>query len=269
MYKLSFLILIYLVLTSCEKEVHWEFEPYDKQIVVDGIITNTKKSHIIKITKSVTELNEAPEPVIGARVTVDNGDTLILLIEFPKNSGIYRTDSNYRAFINKTSILRIYYDAKWYEATAKMIDVSDFDALTYSYNSNNNMYYIDEVAKSFSSKESAMYEIIIDWSHLPDYANVPLVEKKAVLYFYTLKTIDISQVFAPEKETVYFPLGAKILERKYSLAPPHAEYIRSMLSETEWRGGFFDVTQANVRTNISNGGLGFFGICSIDSLVVE
>jgi len=196
---------------------------------------------------------------------------VILLTEFPENSGIYNTDSNYRAVLNKIYRLQILYEQKRYTAIARMVPITPFNKLSYAYNSNNNMFYIDSVAGNFSSRESAMYQIIIDWSHLPAYADVSFTEKRAVLYYYTLRTIDVSQVFAPEKETVYFPAGSRIMEKKYSLAPQHAEYIRSMLSETEWRGGFFDVTQANVRTNISNGGLGFFGICTVlrDTLVVE
>ena len=271
MNKFSFIILLFLVLTSCEKEVAWTFEASDSRIVVDGIFTNVKRSHLIRITKSVSELNEAPKSVSGAFVTIYNGDSIHILTESPENSGIYKTDSNYIALLNKIYRLQILYEGERYTASARMIPVTPFKKLSYTYNSNNNLYYIDSVSRSFSSRESAMYEVIIDWSHLPDYADLPFIEKRAVLYYYTLKTIDISQVFASEKETVYFPKGARILERKYSLAPQHAEFIRSLLSETEWRGGFFDVTQANVHTNISNGGLGYFGASTviIDTLLVQ
>lgn len=265
------LISIVLLFASCEKEVNWNFEPTESHIIVDGLLTNAKRSHIIKISKSVTEINELPEPVSGATVTIFNGTSTHKLTEIPKNSGIYRTDTNYRAVLNKVYTLQVTYKDKRYNASAHMVPVTPFNKLSYAHNSENDMFYIDSVAQSFSSKESAMYEIIIDWSHLPEYADVPLKDKITVVYYYTLKTIDISQVFAPEKQTVYFPKGARILERKFSLAPRHAEFIRSLLSETEWRGGFFDITQANVRTNISNGGLGFFGACTVirDTLTVE
>jgi len=271
MYKFSLFIFIFFLFISCEKEVNWNFEPTESHMIVDGILTNVKRVHIIKLSQSVTELNELPEPVSGATVTIYNGDSIHTLTELPENSGIYRTDSNYRAVLNKTYGLQILYENRRYDGFARMIPVTPFNKLSYAYNSANDMFYIDSVAKSFSSKESAMYEIIIDWSHLSGYENVPLKDKIAILYYYTLKTIDISQVFAPEKEIVYFPKGARILERKYSLAPKHAEFIRSLLSETEWRGGFFDVTQANVSTNISNGGLGYFGVCTVvrDTLTVE
>ena len=36
-----------------------------------------------------------------------------------------------------------------------------------------------------------------------------------------------------------------------------------MLSETEWRGGLFDVKRANVITNLSEGAVGFFAVSTV------
>ncbi len=272
MIRFLLIFILSVVFVSCEKSINWDFDDNKiNTIVVDGIIINVRKAHAIRITKPVSSLNEKPEPVSGAVVRLYNGDFVDTLKEQAKFPGLYFTDTTYRAVLNKTYRLRVDYAGKSYEAFARMIPVSPFRKLSYAYDENKNMFYIDSVAESFSSKESAMYEIIIDWSHLPEYQNKPLIDKTAIVYYYTLKTIDISQVFAPEKERVYFPAGARILERKYSLAPQHADFIRSLLSETEWRGGYFDVSQANVHTNISNGGLGFFGVCTVtrDTLTVR
>ena len=74
-----------------------------------------------------------------------------------------------------------------------------------------------------------------------------------------------------EKETIFFPLGTKIIRKRYSLTDEHQVFLRSLLMETEWRGGIFDVQQGNVLTNVSKGGLGFFGACTVttDSLIVK
>ncbi len=272
MKSLILFVIFSILFISCEKDIEWNFDDNElNTIVVDGIITNVRKAHVIRITKPVSALNEKPEPVTGAVVSLYNGDFTDTLKELGEIQGLYYTDTAYRAVLNKTYRLRIEYAGKRYEAFARMIPVSPFRKLSYAYDENKGMFYIDSVAESFNSKESAMYEIIIDWSHLTEYQNQALIDRTAVIYYYTLKTIDISQVFAPEKERIYFPAGARILERKYSLAPQHADFIRSLLSETEWRGGYFDVAEANVHTNISNGGLGFFGVCTVtrDTLTVN
>ncbi|MBE9509733.1 MAG: hypothetical protein IMY71_02550, partial [Bacteroidetes bacterium] len=44
----------------------------------------------------------------------------------------------------------------------------------------------------------------------------------------------------------------------------------TMLSETEWKGGVFDVLPGNVYTNLSEGAVGFFAVSTVvsDSTVV-
>ena len=54
-----------------------------------------------------------------------------------------------------------------------------------------------------------------------------------------------------------------MIQRKYSLSPQHEEFIRSLLVETQWHGGNFDIEEGNVHTNLSEGALGFFGACSV------
>ena len=41
--------------------------------------------------------------------------------------------------------------------------------------------------------------------------------------------------------------------------------------ETEWQGGVYDENSASLPTNISNGGLGFFGVSAVlsDTLLAE
>jgi hypothetical protein len=36
-----------------------------------------------------------------------------------------------------------------------------------------------------------------------------------------------------------------------------------VLSETEWRGGAFDVQRENVPTNLSKGAIGFFAVSTV------
>jgi len=74
----------------------------------------------------------------------------------------------------------------------------------------------------------------------------------------------------PGKETVLFPEGTKILRKKYSLSDDHQKFLRTMLSETEWNWGVFDVLLGNVYTNLSDGAVGFFSVSTVvsDSTVV-
>ncbi|HEX8041058.1 MAG TPA: hypothetical protein VF490_18020, partial [Chryseosolibacter sp.] len=83
--------------------------------------------------------------------------------------------------------------------------------------------------------------------------------------FYDLKTIDVNELYKPDKAPFYFPAGSVVIRRKYSVSPEYRSFLRSMLSETEWRGGVFDVERSNVTTNLSKGAVGFFAVCSVVS----
>jgi hypothetical protein len=264
--KIQIISLLLLLVISCEKATNWEIVPNEMNfIVVNGLITNEKKEHQIILSHPVEQLNEIAEPISGAIVSIYDGDSLHQLTEIPTNSGIYNTDMNFRAFISKTYALLITVNGRNYYAFAYLLPVTPFNVLKYSYKPKHQFYTIDSVAQPFDIDEAAMYEISIDWRHVTGYDTIHDEEKTAIVYYYSLPTIDVSEAFKPELEKIYFPAGTQIIEKKYSLTPQHAEFIRSMLLATEWSGGLFDVAHANVKTNMSTGALGFFGGCTVVS----
>ena len=94
-------------------------------------------------------------------------------------------------------------------------------------------------------------------------------DTSARLLYYTLPTIDVSEIFAPGIQTIYFPSGTYITEKKYSITREHAEYIRALLLESKWQGGLFDTEHANLPTNMSNGAIGFFGACGVNTIYLK
>ncbi len=270
----QFLFLNFVMFTflSCEERTEWDFGAnIKKYVVVEGMITNELKQHRISVCESQIELNAPRVAISNAQVHVLEGNKIREFEENPLGSGIYLSVDTFAGVINKPYVLLIEINQKLYSASAHMIPVTPMVPLTYSLDSVSNLYTVKNVASNFDLNESAMYEIQIDRSHSPVFDEFPENEAHSLLYYYTLQTLDVNEIFAPKKEPVYFPAGTQIVERKYSLAPQYAEFIRSLLSETEWRGGFFDVAHDNVRTNLSDGALGFFAACSVvsDTMVVN
>jgi hypothetical protein len=249
---------------SCEMATSWEISPgINDFIVVNGQITNEKKEHIVTIYSPVDQLNKIPKPIYWASVSIFDGDSLYHLNNDYSNPGRYTTINNFRAVINKTYTLFITLSGQNYFASTTMLPVSQFNPLKYRYDETKQMFLVDSVTEAFNNNESAMYEIMINWAQVQGYDTIPSESKNAVLYYYTLSTLDVSEVFKPQREQVYFPAGTTIIERKYSLTKQQAKFIRSLLLETEWRGGLFDVTQGNITTNLSNGAVGYFGASSV------
>lgn len=256
-----------IILTSCAKEADWTVpENGTRYIVVDGIITNEAIVQTIDIHYSVSGLNDVPLPLSGANVIINNEDSTYQLSEDPQQAGTYKTDSIVVGLLNKNYSLLILHQDKIFSAQAYMVAGKSFPELQYSKNDDDELYHIDYVASAFEAEDPAMWEILINWSAVAGYENNDPETCKKRLLFYTLPTLDVSQVFAPIVEQISFPAGTVIDERRYSLSPDHAGFVRSLLLETDWQGGVYPTDPANVNTNLSEGALGFFGVCALNSL---
>ena len=264
-------IFIYLVfslsMAACVKQVSWDVPGGDSNMIaVDGLLTNERKSQTIVINHPVNGLNDTAIPVRGATVIIHTADSVWNLSEEPAGSGKYKTPSTFIAILNKTYTLNIYSGSNVDSAKAAMVPGLVFPQLAYAQNDNDTLYHIEYIASGFSRSEPAMWEVLLDWTKVPAYLQADTSKCKARLLFYSLPTLDVSEIFAPVVEQVSFPKGTKITERRYSLAPQHAEFIREMLLETSWQGGLFPTVAANVSTNLSAGAVGFFGVCSVNEL---
>ena len=256
-------------LHGCVKETPWTLKgDLPGKLIVDAIITDEVKAHGIKLTFPVSALNQQPKPATGAGVLISNEDSTWQLTENPSNSGIYYTPSSFYARLQKNYTLLISLDGAVYTAKTTMTGGSYFKELQYAKNEDNNLYYIDWVANAFSAEKAAMWELLIDWSMVQGYKHLDSLQNHARILFYTLPTLDVSEVFAPMMQSVYFPAGTIISERRYSLTGEHAEFIRELLLETNWTGGLFTVASANVGTNLSEGAFGYFGACAVNELSV-
>ena len=262
-----FIYILLLILSSCVKETEWELSgELESVIVVDAIITDEIKRQSVTISYPIASLNETPLPINGASVFLSNEDTIYQLIEDSGNSGIYYTDEELIAQIDKNYSLLILFSDNVYSSQAYMVKGTLFPELKYSRNDDDELFHINYVASAFETSEPAMWEVIIDWSNVTGYENSNPDDCIKRLMFYTLTTLDVSEIFAPDVESISFPEGSIIDQRRYSLSAEHEEYIRTMLLETDWQGGFFPTENANVSTNMSDGAIGFFGVCALNSL---
>lgn len=267
MKKLWIYSLVFIILPACVKKADWA-EPGDgmEYIVVDGILTNESRIQHLYIYYNKSNLNDTPDPVIGAEVIISNEDETYQLDESPDEAGLYITDSIVVAGADRNYSLLIFHQGSVYSAQAYMIPGKTFPELIYKKNDDNELYHIDYVASSFEASDQAMWEILIDWSSVPGYEHKDPEACRKKLLFYTLSTLDVSQIFAPVVEQVSFPAGTIIDQRRYSLTNEHADFIRSLLLETSWQGGVFPSDPANANTNLSDGAIGFFGVCAVNSL---
>lgn len=262
----TLLILFLFLQLSCEQEYSWKLQQSNIQtLVVDGIITNENKTQSIKLSLVNSEINKPSVPLSAAGVSVSDSITNYFFTESVSEPGSYFS-APFQAVVGKTYTLNVKYQTKVFSATATMVPISKSGAISTYWDDSKQLFKFVPEATS----EPIMIKTSYDWISNPEYTS-KYGNNKAGETFYFLNNVDASKIFAPEKEIIYFPAGTKIVRRQYSLSTNHQAFLRSLLMETEWRGGVFDVQQGNVSTNISNGGLGFFGACMVisDSLLVK
>lgn len=260
------LILPLLLISGCEERIDWLLKPdYQSVLVVDGMITSEARQHTIRLTTSYTQLNSEPGKASGAQVIISDKDSSWTLTEFPVNSGLYRTKPFFAAKLNVQYTLFISYQSQVYSAKATMVKGNPLVPVHYQ-KKNNGLFQINWIANPYNPRKPAMFTIFLDWSGVPGYSDIPPDSCRALIKAYSLPTLDVSEVLAPEAEKVFFPAGTVITELKYSLSDEYAAFLRAMLLETSWSGGFFDTAPANLPTNLSGGALGFFAVCEEHSV---
>ena len=259
------LLLFLIPLLACERQADFDSAGINLNVVVvDALLTNEMKTQCVSLSLPKTGLNNSALPLSGASVIITNEDSVYFMKEQVAGSGKYLSTHDFAALPGKNYTLKIINGDKVYTAKASMVPGMEFVALRYVRTGQGNMYKIIWVSNPYNPKRPAMYEVLLDWSQVPGYGGQDPEKCRARMMVYTLPTLDVSEVFAPSKESILFPLGTKITETRYSLSNEHAEFIRELLMETSWQGGLFNTSPANVITNLSAGAVGFFGVCAVN-----
>lgn len=141
-----FLLLITVVtifFVTCEEPFDPEITKYEDLIVVEGQITNVKKAHKIRITRSYEYSETKEEYIIGAKVTIIDDLGKVDSLKERKN-GYYSTNSDFAGEIGRSYKLNIEYNSKIYESEMqKLEDVQDVDSVYWEFDN-----YTDSEGKS-------------------------------------------------------------------------------------------------------------------------
>jgi hypothetical protein len=250
--------LIFMIILSCEDRVNLPSSAENVDlIIVDGILTNENINHKIKLTRAYKTQNENPIPVTGAVLRIFEGLEPIPLFEFPTGSGEYYTPK-IRAVVRKVYTLRIRYQGQEYFAQDSSVPVEPLPAIDLQKKDGNYM-----VVESKSGDRANFVTYDVNWSGTEPC--LPGTTCAARIVYYDLKTIDVNEIFKPKTADFTFPAKSIIVRKKFSVSDEYKNFLRSMLSETEWRGGVFDVQRENVPTNLSTGATGFFAVSTVIS----
>ena len=260
--------LVLLAGVSCEEKLALDFQTEDTGLlVVEAILTNEKVKQKVKLTHPHRQLNETPEAATGALITIAEGNQkLFALEEIPSGSGEYFTEE-LAAVSNRIYTLTIQYQGKIFTAQNQSVPVEPMPPLTYEAIGEDPSIFRLLTAPFGSDPNYIRYDV--SWENT---AACTVNEAcQGQVYFYDLKSIDVAEVFKAQKADFTFPVNTVIIRKKFSVNAPYKDFLRSALSEAEWRGGFFDVERSNLPTNLSEGAIGFFAVSTVltDTTMVQ
>lgn len=248
-------ILSGLLLLGCEESFHENPDFKDSGLLaVEAVFTNENTTQVVKLTYPYQQLNGTPLPATGAVVRVQEGtSSTYTFTENPLQPGEYLS-TPFRAVFGAVYTLEIQLNGKMFHAQDSALPVEPLSPIQYQ--ANNNQF---ELLLSPTGSSPNYVDHIITWQE----NNNPCGGCTSRLIFYDLKSIDVNELFKPGKKQLLFPGGSTVIRRKYSVSAAYRNFLRSMLSETEWRGGIFDVDRANTATNLSAGATGFFAVTTV------
>lgn len=260
-----YLILFFsLILFSCEQEVELKLKNSEPRVFIEGFIRTDSLYQRISIRKTVDFQSKNDYPGIN--------DALVILsdeagrIDTLKNiqNGIFRTQNPFEGIPNRNYFLKIHAEGKTYEAKAFLPDVVKFDTVVYQYINNTNIvrepgYYLVTIGKEpiglnyyrvLCFKNDSLFNGIGDYFISDDI----LVEGNTIINALPFK----------------FDKGDTAKVELWNIDQPTFYYYVSLIKQL-FSGGPFAPPSDNVKGNISNGALGYFGGCGVYNytLVIE
>ncbi|HEY0653145.1 MAG TPA: DUF4249 family protein [Chryseosolibacter sp.] len=252
--------LLLATLFACEERTDIDVKATTTDLIaVEGVMTNENRNHTVRLTRPYLRQNGTSSFVTGASVFVSDGFSSVSLTA--GDSGKYLTPAM-RFVSGRTYTLTILYNGRQFTAQDSSVPVESLGPLSYTPVEGG---YRINFFETGSQPNYINYDII--WAGTASCAGAC----KAKVVYYDLKSVDANALFKPEKTDFIFPSRSTVIRRKFSVSDRYRAYLRSMLSETEWRGSVFDVQRDNAPTNFTPGAIGFFAVSTVvsDTLKIQ
>ena len=249
---------------SCTEKIDIDLGTTYTRFVVDGVITTDTMAHYVKLTKSIDYYTPTDVPTVSnATVTIYDGFETVVLEESDSVAGVYLTPDDYFGVPERTYQLNIELQEAIngqtsYSASSKLNPVAPVDSIKVVYKEEweaweLQLFATDPIAVNFYMfdvyKNGKLLTDTIDEVGISDdkYFNGNFTYGAAVYYFIKDN---------PDEEL--FP-GDSIKLRMAGITSEYYTFVVDVMNETfEFRNPLFSGPPANISTNISNGGMGFF-----------
>ncbi|GAF03998.1 DUF4249 family protein [Saccharicrinis fermentans] len=279
------ILLLFILLGACTEEIEMDFKTDRPQLVVDGYFTNQHQDHFVQlsVTSAFQSDQESPS-VSGAVLSLTDGQNNIVLNELTELPGSYVIPSSYVGIPGNTYTLSI-----------SNVDVNG-DGITETYEASNVMnpiVPIDSISLDWTTTQGQKQWQILLFTQEPEdtkeyyafiaYLNNALITPKLsdIEYaddkFFNGNEVNGVWVQSVVEEDSDGDMTDYILQKgdwvkleMQSINKDYYDFLLAVDEETGLQIPLFSGPPANVPTNVSNDGRGFFRVYSLtqDSIQV-
>lgn len=251
MNKIVILLVIIFSFSACEEVIDVDLNDAAPQLVVEGWIYNTPGPYEIKITLTTNYFENDAAPTVGNALVIISENTTLIDTLIMTKPGVYKTQKILNGKIGATYQLKIIYDNNTYEAVAAMKPVAPIDSLSYRYREKT----VFDDAGYFVSVHFQEPNTVGDYYRWLYYRNGELYKKKDEVYasdeLYNGNYISFEFDYnVNQNDTIYLEM--------FSLERNGYDFFNA-LDEQDNTGDLFDTPPGNIKGNISNGAIGYFG----------
>ncbi|MFP4557795.1 MAG: DUF4249 family protein [Bacteroidales bacterium] len=283
MRKSVFIIVAIITLFSCDKTlvdintINFSNAELDYEIAISGFISTEKTRHKVTLTKPAAIGDQISyNPISNADVSLTDGVNSYPLEWIDEKRAYYSVDS-IRATPGVEYSIEVVYDGKTYTASDRVPVNSINDTInpfkrTVTYDDNGNIRPPDDdwielsVTQhnfGFDKQQIMLMNDIIGEDHISDsmkniYSDIVRLNQYFRVY--------IHKGSLPQG---IFPAGfsrsgssgepADSIELVYmEISDAYYEYLITVFNETDWRSGIFSTIAGNTKSNVSEGGTGYF-----------
>ncbi|PKP52282.1 MAG: hypothetical protein CVT92_09755 [Bacteroidetes bacterium HGW-Bacteroidetes-1] len=259
----KYILLITVIVfsaSSCSERYDIKLDESFIRLVVDGIVTTDTTHQLVRITTSTSYFsNLEPPAVLGATLYLDNGTEKILLKEDPKNAGYYYTPteiygipgSSYELDINLKE--KIGNSDRYVAYTQMPTTYFTMDSIVLEYQQAFDFYLIKLYAFDPPTTDFYKFDALINGIILTDTASRSLIVDDR--FFNGNNTNGLGVMFLRSTEV---NTGDTITLLMSAISSDYYDFFVELRTEAGQGNPLFSGPPANIRSNILEGGLGYF-----------
>lgn len=269
--NIIFLTIIALsLLQGCTEKIDVKLDETYDRLVVEGYVTDEPGIHTVELSRSTDyfDPNQA-ERISDAVVILDDEvnppDTLE---EHPNRAGIYQTDPGYAGVPGREYSLHIeleeaIHESKTYSATCKMPAKRMLDSIQVHYLERWEAWEVRSFATDPPTKDYYMFDLYKNDLLVTDTIDEPFVIDDRLFNGQSTNGAAIGY-FQAEYPDEVLKIGDTVKARLASITKAHYQFMLDVSIESGYQNPLFSGPPANIRGNIDNDGIGFFGAYSVD-----